>query len=205
MTDYYRDWLVNNQGNCLAYEALEDHQETNKPYRLYRFLTDLENILEEIPANSQRLKAITPLVRRLLSNSYWLQGEYLEPDPEQGWSVLMLYDEPNFPLTIQTVVWLPGRVSPLHNHGTWGLVALIKGQEKNTFWQRNGEAEFPDQLSQVGEQVLAPGDIISFLPDAIHGVEALGEEPTVTFNIYGETDYENRFEFDIKSNTATKF
>ncbi len=205
MNNNHQSWLVNNEGNHLTYGTLGVNQETNKPYRLYRFLTDLENIIAEIPEDSQRLKAITPLVRRLLSTSYWLQGEYLEPDPEQGWSVLMLYDEPNFPLTIQTVVWLPGKVSPIHNHGTWGLVALINGKEKNTFWRRDRKAEFPDKLSQVGEQVLEPGDIISFLPGAIHSVEALGEEPTVTFNIYGETDYENRFEFDMKTNLATKF
>ena len=205
MTNNYRDWLVNNRGDCSAYEVPKDGQETNKPYRLYRFLTNLEDILTEISEDSQRLKAITPLVRSLLTSSDWLQGEYLEPDPEQGWSVLMLYDEPDFPLTIQTVVWLPGKVSPIHNHATWGLVALISGKEKNTFWRRAGDKAFPDKLVKVGEKILLPGDIISFLPDAIHSVEALDEEPTITFNIYGETDYSQRFEFDPVTHQSSTF
>jgi predicted metal-dependent enzyme (double-stranded beta helix superfamily) len=57
----------------------------------------------------------------------------------------------------------------------------------------------------TGEITLEPGHIISFTPDAIHSVEAVGDEPTVTFNIYGETDPKERFEFDIVSKTAKKF
>ncbi|HAG82959.1 MAG TPA: cupin, partial [Cyanobacteria bacterium UBA12227] len=146
-----------------------------------------------------------PLVRRLLTSSYWLQGEYREPDPDKGWSVLMLYDEPGFMLTVQTVVWLPGMVSPIHNHGTWGVVALISGEEKNTFWRRTNDPEFPDRIEAVGDRILSPGDIISFTPDAIHSVEVIGEEPTITFNIYGETEYEQRFEFDVVNHTAKLF
>ena len=43
------------------------------------------------------------------------------------------------------------------------------------------------------------------MPEAIHSVEALGEEPIITFNIYGETDFSQRFEFDTLTNTAKNF
>ncbi|MGK7876914.1 MAG: cupin [Xenococcaceae cyanobacterium] len=199
------DWLVSDDGRCEACDVPSDWEWSTKPYRLYRFLTDLEDILEQVRDDSQRLQAIRPLVRRLLSSSYWLQGEYREPNPETGWSVLMLYDEVDFPLTVQMVVWLPGRVSPIHNHATWGVVALINGEEKNTLWRRTNDPEFPDRIEQVGEQILVPGDIISFTPNAIHGVEAMGDEPTISFNIYGETNYEQRFEFDPLTHTAKNF
>jgi predicted metal-dependent enzyme (double-stranded beta helix superfamily) len=200
-----QDWLVTQEGKCEACQSDSDFESSTNPYRLYRFLTDLEDILEKIPDERQRLQAIRPLVRRLLTSSEWLQGEYLVPDVDTGWSVLMLYDEPNFPLTVQTVVWLPGRVSPIHNHATWGVVALISGQEKNTFWKRANNQELSGEIEQVGEHILMPGDIISFLPDAIHSVEALGDEPTITFNLYGETNYEQRFEFDPVTCTAKIF
>ncbi|MBE9038072.1 cysteine dioxygenase family protein [aff. Roholtiella sp. LEGE 12411] len=198
-----QDWLVTEEGKCEAWEELADDLELSTgQYRLYRFLTDLEDILYKFQSDRQRLQAIYPLVRRLLTSSEWLQGEYLEPDSETGWSVLTLYDEPDFPLTVQTVAWLPARVSPIHNHATWGVVALISGEEKNTLWRRtdnNGGIE------KVGEIILTPGDIISLMPDAIHHVEALGEEPTISFNLYGETNYEQRFEFDPVAGTAKNF
>lgn len=200
-----QDWLVTDKGQCEACESNSDFELSTNPYRLYRFLTDLEDILQNIPDERERLHEIRPLVRRLLTSSEWLQGEYLEPDPETGWSVLMLYDEPNFPLTVQTVAWLPGRVSPIHNHATWGAVALISGQEKNRFWKRINNQGLSEKIEQVGEHILLPGDIISFLPDAIHSVEALGDEPTITFNLYGETNYKQRFEFDPVTGTAKNF
>lgn len=175
------------------------------PYRLYRFLTDLEDILLTIPEDGDRLKAIMPLVRHLLTSSYWLQMEYDQPSPKTGWSVKTLYREPEYPLTVQMVAWKPGTSSPIHNHGTWGIVALIDGTEKNRFWKRSPTAEFPDKLELVGEQILQPGEIIGFMPGAIHSVESVGDEPTISFNIYGETDYSQRFRFDTIKHTAKKF
>ena len=198
------DWLVTDEGRCEVCEIPDNWEWTVKPYRLYRFLTDIEDILE-IEGDRQRLQAIRPLVRRLLTSSDWLQGEYLVPDPQTGWSVLMLYDEIDFPLTVQTVVWLPGKVSPIHNHATWGVVALISGEEKNTFWQRTGDQDLPNSVKLTEEKVLVPGDIISFTSEAIHSVEALGDEPTISLNIYGKTDYQRRFEFDQKLHSARNF
>jgi len=135
-----RDWLVTENGQCEACPmsaSLRNPKLLAEPYRLYRFLTDLEDILKQIKDDRRRLEAIRPLVRRLLMSSYWLQTKYLPPDPGLGWSVLKLYDEPYFPFTVQIAAWLPGKASPIHNHATWGVVALISGLEKNTFWQRN--------------------------------------------------------------------
>ncbi len=205
-------------GKCEGWEELADNLElSTSQYRLYRFLTDLEDILHKFQSDRHRLQAICPLVRRLLTSSEWLQGEYLEPNPETGWSVLTLYDEPDFPLTVQTVAWLPGRGSPIHNHATWGVVALINGEEKNTLWRRtdnNGGIEKNTLwrrtdnnggIEKVSEIILTPGEIISLMPDAIHHVEALGDQPTISFNLYGETNYAQRFEFDPVTCTAKNF
>lgn len=198
-----QDWLVTDDGKCEAWGESSDYLElSTDQYRLYRFLTDLEDILHKFKSDRHRLQAICPLVRRLLTSSEWLQGEYLEPDSETGWSVLTLYDEPDFPLTVQTVAWLPGRVSPIHNHATWGVVALISGEERNTLWRRTDNQ---GGIEKVGDIILTPGEIISLMPDAIHSVEALGDEPTISFNLYGETNYEQRFEFDPVAGTAKNF
>ena len=174
-------------------------------YRLYRFLTEVEDILKNVEDESTRLPEIRMLVRRLIINSYWVQSQSLQPDLKTGISVLLLYDELGFPLTVQTVTFAPGTTSNIHNHGTWGIVAILKGQEKNTFWRRNPTDEFPDKIEKVGELNLQPGDLISFTPETIHQVQAVGNEPTVTFNIYGETDPKARFEFDVINHIAKNF
>ena len=200
-----KDWLVTNDGQCHPCPIPDDWEWTEKTYRLYRFLTDLDDILESTQDDGQILAALRPLVRRLLTSSSWLQEECLPPNLEQGWSSLLLYDEPNYPLTIQTTVWLPGRKSSIHNHATWAIVALLDGEEKNTLWRRNPDEGYPDRIEQVGSQILLPGDMISLTSDAIHQIEPVGDEPTVSFNVYGATDFSNRFEFDIVNHTAKKF
>jgi predicted metal-dependent enzyme (double-stranded beta helix superfamily) len=208
-----QDWLATDEGQCIPCETAEDEEWIDRPYRLYRFLTDVEDIIDRESDDSLperlrqriRLQRICPLVRRLLNSCEWLQLNFLPPDPETGWSVQMLYDEPDFPLTIQTVVWSPGTVSPVHNHATWGIVALLDGQEKNTFWQRSPTTEFPDRIKATSDRILTPGDILCFTPDAIHQIEAIGDEPTISFNLYGATDYDRRFEFDPLHSTAQIF
>ncbi|CCQ69256.1 MULTISPECIES: cupin [Crocosphaera] len=197
--------LVENKGQCHIFETIASEKERSSPYRLYRFLTDLEDILETIDDDYLRLRKIVPLVRQLLDDSPWLLLSMLTPNPETGWDIMTLYDEPYFPITIQLVAWASGTVSRIHNHGCWGLVTLLSGQEKNTFWRRNPQPNSPDKIEKVGEQILNTGDMICFLPSAIHQIEALGNEPTISLNLYGVTDFENRFEFDITSGTARNF
>jgi predicted metal-dependent enzyme (double-stranded beta helix superfamily) len=199
-----QDWFVDNDSQVEAYYP-EERELAAEPYRLYRFLTDLEDILQETSDDRKKMEALAPLVRNLLSSSYWLQLEYNPPSPKLGWSVKMLYEEQDYPLTVQMVAWSPGKSSPIHNHATWGIVAVVSGQEKNQFWRRSPTPEFPDRIELIGEKILEPGDIICLMPDAIHSVESIGNEATITFNLYGITDFSRRYEFDRVNHTAKKF
>ncbi|OKH26832.1 cupin [Hydrococcus rivularis NIES-593] len=198
------DWLVNGNGDCVAL-PLDELELPQKPYRLYRFLTELEDILDTVADDRDRIRAIAPRVRKLLTSSYWLQMQFVDPPNAPGWSVHFLYEDCDFPLTVQMVAWLPGNISPIHNHATWGIVALINGEEKHRFWRRSPTLEYPNRIELVSERIFVPGDIIGFLPDTIHSVEPLGCEPTISFNLYGVTDYSQRFEFDSMTHTAKNF
>ncbi|MBD2345269.1 cysteine dioxygenase family protein [Anabaena subtropica] len=200
-----RDWLLMRDGQYQVCKTARSWDLLQENYRLYRFLTEIEDVLNQVSDESTRLPEIRMLVRRLIVNSYWVRSQYLEPSPTTGTSVLLLYDELGFPLTVQTVTFAPGTLSTIHNHGTWGVVAVLKGQEKNTVWRRTKTPDFQDKIEPTGEITLSPGDIMSFTPDAIHSVQSIGDEPTVTFNIYGETDPKQRFEFDSVTHRAKKF
>ncbi|MGC1308833.1 MAG: cupin [Phormidesmis sp.] len=200
MTNY--NWLVTNDGQCKSFGTIES-EPPERTYRLYRFLTELEDILEREPDDTKRIQAIIPLVRKLLISSYWLQMEHKPPSEKTGWSVNFLYREYEYPITVQMVVWAPGSESKVHNHATWGIVAMIGGQEKNTFWRQNPDD--PKALTPAGEQLLYPGDIIGFTGNAVHKVEPIGDEPTISFNLYGLTDRSSRYQYDPKTLVASKF
>ncbi|AFY37427.1 hypothetical protein Lepto7376_1056 [[Leptolyngbya] sp. PCC 7376] len=196
-----RDWHIDAFGQIEAGADSDDFELPPEDYRLYRFLTELEDLLRENPDDASLVRQIAPMVRRLLTSSYWLQGSYSEPDPKKGWSVDMLYDEPEFPLTVQMVAWQPGTVSPIHNHAAWGIVAFVNGSEKNILWR---ESESGD-IESVGEQTFEAGDIVTFVPETIHHIEAIGDDTVVSFNVYGKTDYQNRYQFDQKTGSKKLF
>lgn len=201
-----RDWLVTDDGQCQFRPAKREWDLIRDYYYLHRFLTEIVDLLDKVNSEVEwdYLPQIRMRVRQLITNSYWVQSQYLAPCPKTGISILTLYDEIGYPLTVQNVTFAPGFVSPIHNHGTWGVIAVLKGQEKHTFWRRV-DAAHPHKIERVGEQIFNPGEIISLMPDAIHQVEAVGDEPTVTFNIYGDTQPRSRFEFEPTTYTAKSF
>ncbi len=196
------DWHVSNSSTCQAVVQEETSESPVSPYRLYRFLTQLDDILLAHENDELRLAEIRPLVRSFLNESPWMMMQCPPPDPKRGWAVSKLYDDTDYPLTIQLVSWNPGMLSSIHNHGAWGLVAILDGQERNRFWQPQ---EAGEPMVQVQETILQPGELITFMPDAIHQVEALGDEPVLSFNLYGETDYQARFQYDAKTSEASSF
>ena len=201
----HRDLLVTADGQWQVGKPAREWDLLRTPYRFHRFLTEVEDVLEAAIDETDSLPQLRLLVRRLITNSYWLQTQYIEPNPESGTGVIMLYDEIGYPLTVQIATYLPGTHSTIHNHGNWGVVTVLKGEEKNTIWKRTPDPQYPDWIEPTAEGILLPGDIISFTPEAIHSVIALSDEPTVTFSIYGETHHAKRFEFDPVAHTAKNF
>ena len=203
------DWLVKEDGVCLLCKSVREWDLLAEEYRLYRFLTEVEDNIR-LAANEERdeetsLSGLRMLVRKLILNCYTVKTRLPEPNQETGTSVVMLYDEVGFPMTIQTEMNLPGTTSPIHNHGTWGVIMVLQGKQKNTFWKRSPTMEFPNRIDRVGERIIEPGDIISFTTEAIHSTEAVGDEPTITFNLYGETHGGKRYQFNIEKQTAKHF
>ena len=201
----HRDLLITDAGQVEVCKPAREWDLLRTPYRFHRFLTEVEDVLEEAIAETDTLPQLRLLTRRLITNSYWIQTQYIEPNPDTGTGVIMLYDEIGYPLTVQVTTYLPGTRSAIHNHGNWGIVTLLKGEEKNTIWQRTVNSPLPNRVVRTTELVLLPGDIISFTPGAIHSIEALGDEPVVTFSLYGETHHSRRFEFDPVMHTAKNF
>ena len=220
-----KDWFVTDEGQCEPRPAARPWDLVREHYYLHHFLTDIMGILSEVLIEQEewdRLPHIRQCVRQLVMNSYWVRTRHPEPNPQTGVGIMTLYDEIGYPLTVHNELTVPGTVSPIHNHGTWGVVAVISGKEEHTFWRRKapypssdiksrllsdkvGSRVLPTTVEQVGRKILYPGEIISFMPDAIHQVTTIGPQPALSFCMYGDTQPKSRFRFDPVANTAKQF
>ena len=71
--------------------------------------------------------ALAPLMLELIEQA----GTFLEPrhyrsDP-QGYARNLVYDAADESLSLYALVWLPGQWTPVHDHGSWGVVGVIEG------------------------------------------------------------------------------
>ena len=83
-------------------------------------------------------------------------------------------------LTLLKVCFPNGRRTPPHDHGTWAMILLLSGAEKNTLYRReNGK------LRKASEVTLARAEILPMLADTVHVAECLGDQPTIGLHVYG--------------------
>ena len=96
--------------------------------------------------------------------------------------------------------WLPGRGPAPHNHGTWAVVAGVDGAETNISWERSTTGRGPGTRGAKRERAdLGPGDVLTFLPGAIHSVVNHTREVTVSLHVYGfNINFTPRSQFDVE-------
>src|SRR5262245_12864271 len=175
----------------------------------------LERFFEElrtVRARSQDPRAIVvqvqPLVRQLAITKCWLEAKHYECDPEQGFGAHLLHEEPDHTLAVFVGSWLPGRGAPPHNHGTWAVVAGVEGAERNTFWVRLDDGARPGyaEIRKQREQVLGPGDAVTFQPDTIHSVINETDRVSLSLHVYGtHINHTHRFQFDPDRSSARAY
>lgn len=177
-------------------------------YGLSEFVANLRAITAGTKGHGAIIDRVRPLARRLALSKEWLDDRYYACDPEQGFGVHLLQEEPDHTLAVFAVAWLPRRGAPPHNHGTWAVVAGVDGPEKNVYWKRLDDGSRPGYavIQKQGEETIGHGEVVSFLPDAIHSVVNETGAVTLSLHIYGRhLNYTNRSQFDPEKSAETPF
>ena len=153
------------------------------------FLDTCRRILDQHEAPAERVQAIAPVMHSLLPQA----GAFLGPthrrsDPHHyARNAVQIGDE----LSLYALVWLPGQWTPVHDHGSWGVVGVIEGALHERAWLRTSPDDGRDRditLVAGGVLVLDRGSVSSFVPnpDHIHvtGVPH-GQAAALTLHLYG--------------------
>jgi predicted metal-dependent enzyme (double-stranded beta helix superfamily) len=83
-------------------------------------------------------------------------------------------------LTMLKVRFPVGRRTPPHDHGTWAMILLLSGREKNTLYRSEA-----GRLRKAGEVTLEPGAILPMLGETVHVAESIGAAPAIGLHVYG--------------------
>jgi predicted metal-dependent enzyme (double-stranded beta helix superfamily) len=178
------------------------------PYGLAQFVDDLRKITADTRDPRVIVERVRPLARELALSRAWLEAKHYTCDPDQGFGVHLLHEEPDHTLAVFAGAWLPGRGAPPHNHGTWAVVTGVDGDETNAFWTRqdDGSRAGHAEIRRRGERVFGPGDVVAFQPDSIHSVVNATDRVTISLHVYGKhVNYTTRSQFDPAQNTERAF
>ena len=179
-------------------------------YDLSAFMRELDVIVDE---EKQDFCTIVnrgkPLLGRLLADMKWLAARYYEP--RQGGSVQYLLNKSSVgKYTITSVVFWQGYCTPVHNHNTWGLIGIWRGEEQEERFKRADDGTRADhvQLRPAGTQINTPGSICHLIPpdEEIHRIRTVSPQPSCSVHVYGGDIFgKTRQQYNLDTGTVKEF
>ena len=148
------------------------------------FVTGLGGLVDQFgPRDEAILPAIRPLLARLIARDDWLPSDFTRPHPDHYQQYLLHCDSAER-FSIVSFVWGAGQGTPIHDHRVWGLVGVLRGQERSEHFARQDDGS----LRATGTSVLERGaiELLSPAQGDIHRVSnGLADGPSISIHVYG--------------------
>jgi predicted metal-dependent enzyme (double-stranded beta helix superfamily) len=145
----------------------------------------------DLPAPADCVLALAPLMLDLLGTAgSFLQPQHYRSTPA-GYTRNLIYATPDRSLSLYSLVWLPGQWTPIHDHGSWGVVGVLEGVLEERSYVRmspDRNADHDIELVRGGVVLLGRGAVTTFVPnpDHIHVTGVPAERArAVSLHLYG--------------------
>ncbi|APW39861.1 cysteine dioxygenase [Rhodoferax koreense] len=156
-------------------------------------LADIRQTLDRHPIDRATLAVVTTRLERLAAQkALFSRADFPPPAASLGVGASTRYrlnagdGDEGLALYLNSIN--PGKTTIPHNHTTWAVIVAVEGQEENRVYSRSDDGSNPDhaQLALVRELTVQPGTSIAFLPEDIHSIHVVGDQPTLHFHLYGK-------------------
>jgi len=176
---------------------------------LEAFITQAVARSRETPEPADCVLALAPLMLDLIEQA----GTFLAPQhyrsSDAGYTRNLVFSAPDDSLSLYAIVWLPGQWTPIHDHGSWGVVGILEGVLEERNYVRLSPDRGADEgidLVRGGVILLGRGAVTSFVPNPDH-IHVTGVPPersrAVSLHLYGRMM--NSFNtYDLSSGTRRR-
>jgi predicted metal-dependent enzyme (double-stranded beta helix superfamily) len=151
--------------------------------RLRGFVTAFADLLAATRDERAILESGSALLSRLIAKDDWLPEDYARPHPDR-YQQYLLHCDSRERFSVVSFVWGPGQSTPIHDHGVWGLVGVLRGAEKLERFRRQPSGA----LVRDGHDVLHEGAVDAFSPrigDLHRVTNGLSDQPSISIHVYG--------------------
>ncbi len=157
----------------------------------------------ERPTEAEVLAAVVAAMKDLVDRDDWLPPESARPHP-QHYQQYLLHAEPGGGFSVVSFVWGPGQHTPIHDHGAWGVIGMLRGAEVAQAFTWTGGA-----LQPGPQERLEPGDtaVVSPALGDIHQVRnAFDDRVSISIHCYGvDIGQQRRHVFDPATGARKEF
>ncbi len=108
---------------------------------------------------------------------------------KEGFTLNQIHIESDESFSIGAGIWDVGQTTPIHDHGTWGVIGIYRGMENEESFLREGPRENGARvkLTPQGKRLAGPGDVFVCCTqdNDVHRVSCASSEPVVGIHVYG--------------------
>ena len=161
--------------------------------KIRQFIGDVQTVMANTPAVTERLAAIRPLFGQVLADPDWLPGEFRRTTEQggmgRGIANWLLYRDTSGTLSLSALVLSHGTATPVHDHLAWGLVGLYVGEQEEEIYEPAapvGPDDHHTDLRLAGRKQLMAGSFYELIPPTgdIHRVITTSQEPSISLHLF---------------------
>lgn len=145
------------------------------------FVARLDDAVRHDARPTAVVRAVTGVLTDFLDRSDLLAPEQCIGDPA-GYRQRVLYVAPDGAFSVVALVWLPGQATPIHDHLSWCVVGVHRGEESETRYRL-----VDDRCLAESQRVTnVTGSVAGLVPPGdIHQVTNAGDGVAISIHVYG--------------------
>jgi len=171
---------------------------------LERFIEGMNGLLARELDEPVLLQQVANLLKGLVSRDDWLPEAFARPHP-RFYQQYLLHADPLARFSVVSFVWGPGQETPVHDHGVWGAIGMLRGEELSQCWRQVPQGlvmDGPPRRLRTGQTM-----VLSVAAGDIHQVSnAFEDRVSISIHVYGaDIGRQRRHVFDPGTGVAKEF
>ena len=157
-------------------------------YGLRDYVASIEGVLARRPANKIIIREVSAATKQLCASDRWLEERHRVGNPDR-YTRHLLHRDPQNRFVVLALVWMPGQMTPIHDHSCWGVMGLIQNSLEEVCYDRLDDGKRADyaEIEQSRGTDVGQGGVAYLLPpyEEIHRIGNTSDKPTISLHVYG--------------------
>jgi predicted metal-dependent enzyme (double-stranded beta helix superfamily) len=152
------------------------------------YVRTVDDVLNRRPANPVIIREVSAATKKLVADDRWLD-ERFRVGSQDCYTRHLLHRDPQNRFVVLALVWMPGQMTPIHDHSCWGVMGILQNSLEEICYDRLDDGTRADfaELEQSRGTDVGRGSVAYLLPpyEEIHRIGNTSGKPTISLHIYG--------------------